>query len=93
MVVWGGSRKIPYRPPHRTENAGIMNVCTNNTGIKNTVSATWINKEGDLGCFVRLFRSDLRSASFAAKSQAPPDFRGATGISGAPLPASGSQTP
>ncbi|EPZ5310625.1 hypothetical protein ACXO3W_000599, partial [Salmonella enterica] len=25
MVVWGGSRKIPYRPPHRTENAGIMN--------------------------------------------------------------------
>ncbi|EPP4512123.1 hypothetical protein ACUSKY_004683, partial [Salmonella enterica subsp. enterica serovar Brandenburg] len=27
MVVWGGSRKIPYRPPHRTENAGIMNVC------------------------------------------------------------------
>ncbi|EOG2605874.1 hypothetical protein ACK8YN_002234, partial [Salmonella enterica subsp. enterica serovar Uganda] len=22
MVVWGGSRKIPYQPPHRTENAG-----------------------------------------------------------------------
>ncbi|EBH8417898.1 hypothetical protein DBN00_12030 [Salmonella enterica subsp. enterica serovar Nijmegen] len=47
MVVWGGSRKIPYRPPHRTENAGIMNVCTNNTGIKSTVSATWINKGGN----------------------------------------------
>ncbi|EOG2607029.1 hypothetical protein ACK8YN_003445, partial [Salmonella enterica subsp. enterica serovar Uganda] len=25
----------------------IMNVCTNNTGIKSTVSATWINKEGN----------------------------------------------
>ncbi|MGL0119170.1 hypothetical protein O6115_09910, partial [Salmonella enterica subsp. enterica] len=24
-----------------------MNVCTNNIGIKSTVSATWINKEGD----------------------------------------------
>ncbi|EBU2341214.1 hypothetical protein N4S76_000669 [Salmonella enterica] len=47
MVVWGGSCKIPYRPPLRTENAGIMNVCTNNIGIKSTVSATWINKEGD----------------------------------------------
>ncbi|WP_259646910.1 hypothetical protein, partial [Salmonella enterica] len=31
MVAWGGSRKIPYQPPHRTENAGTMNVCTNNT--------------------------------------------------------------
>ncbi|EBL6236592.1 hypothetical protein AF692_20370 [Salmonella enterica subsp. enterica serovar Enteritidis] len=47
MVAWGGSRKIPYQLPHRTENAGIMNVCTNNTGIKSTVSATWINKEGN----------------------------------------------
>ncbi|EAS2247038.1 hypothetical protein ZH77_003178 [Salmonella enterica subsp. salamae] len=54
MVVWGGSRKIPYRPPHRTENAGIMNVCTNNTGIKSTVNATWINKGGRFMVFCSL---------------------------------------
>ncbi|WP_411905073.1 hypothetical protein [Salmonella enterica] len=47
MGVVGGARKIPYRPTHRTENACIRNVCTNNTGIKRTVSATWINKEGN----------------------------------------------